>query len=99
MTKTRKNKPVSVLHAGLRYSTAVQQINYPVHDGRPNPCHGLFFFVGSIPAECWDESRNGGAGGSKIYPTEDAAIRAAIAAGAERIQGADCRIIDPANYQ
>ena len=96
--KLRKNRPDSLLHAGLRYTTAVQQINYPEHNGRANPWHGMFFFVGSIPAGCWEDSRNDGRGGSKIYPTEDAAIRAAIAAGAERIQGADCRFIDPAGY-
>ena len=91
--KTRKNRPDSLPHAGLRYATAVQQINYPEHNGRANPWHGMFFFVGSVPAACCDEQ-----GGSKIYPTEDAAIRAAIAAGAVRIQGADCRLIDPASY-
>ena len=85
-------------HAALRFTTAIQQINYPIHNGRANPSHGKFFFVGSIPEECWDPLRNGGAGGSKIYPTEDAAIRAAVAAGAEKIQGVDCRFIDPAAY-
>ena len=72
-----------------RYSTAVQQINNPKNPG----FHGKFFFVGSIPADCYDQARNCGAGGSKIYDTEDAAIQAAIKAGAERIQGADCRMI------
>lgn len=81
-----------------QFSTAVQQINYPFHDGRPNDAHGKFFFVGSIPADCYDESRNGGRGGSRIYDTEDLAIRAAIAGGATRIQGADCRFINPADY-
>lgn len=76
-----------------RYSTAVQQINHPVHKGHPNPAHGMFFFVGSIPAACYDQSRNGGRGGSKLYPTEDAAIQDAIANGATYIQGADCRRI------
>lgn len=81
-----------------RYSTAIQQINYPVHNGNPNPAHGMFFMVGSIPAGCWDATRNNGTGGSKLYGTEDAAIRDAIANGATYIQGADCRRIDPATY-
>ncbi len=33
-----------------KFSTAIQQVNYPMHKGLPNPAHGKFFFVGSIPA-------------------------------------------------
>ena len=65
-----------------RYSTAVQRINYPMHQGKPNPAHGKFIFVGSIPSDCYDMQ----ARCSKRYDTEDDAIRAAIAAGAEVIQ-------------
>ena len=71
------------------FSTAIQQVNYPIHKGQPNPKHGMFFFVGSIPAACYDSER----GGSMFYATEQDAIDAAIAAGAERIQGVDCRRI------
>lgn len=84
-----------MLHTAQRYSTAIQQINYPVHQGRPNPIHGKFMFVGSIPAACWNAEKNNGPfspkGGSKYYDTEAAAILAAADAGAEYIQGADCR--------
>jgi len=73
-----------------KFSTAIQQVNYPIHKGQPNPAHGKFFFVGSIPAACYDSER----GGSKFYATEQDAIDAAIAAGAERIQGVDCRRIN-----
>jgi hypothetical protein len=77
-----------------RFSSAVQQINHPVHQGRPNPAHGMFFIVGSIPDACYDESRNGGRGGSMLYPSEQAAIEALQAAGAPVIQGVDCRVIN-----
>lgn len=76
-----------------RFSSAVQQINFPVYRGQPNPAHGKFFIVGSIPAACYDESRNNGRGGSKLYDTEQQAIDALIDAGATYIQGADCRRI------
>ena len=76
-----------------RFSSAVQQINFPVRNGCPNPAHGKFFIVGSIPAECWDPARNNGAGGSKLYDSEADAIDALIAADAPIIQGADCRVI------
>lgn len=65
-----------------RFSSAVQQVNYPVHNKQPNPAHGKFFIVGSIPMECYDTTRNDGRGGSKFYDTEQAAIDALIAAGA-----------------
>jgi hypothetical protein len=77
-----------------RFPTCVQgPINYPIHQGKPNPAHGKFFFVGAIPAACATED-----GRSLKYDTEDAAIRAAIAAGAERIQDARCRFVDIENY-
>lgn len=76
-----------------RFSSAVQQINHPIHQGRPNPAHGMFFIVGSIPEACYDQSRNNGRGGSVLYPSEQAAIEALQAAGAPCIQGVDCRVI------
>jgi hypothetical protein len=85
---------MAVFMSRQRYSTAIQQINYPMHQGRQNPAHGKFFFVGSIPARCYDETTQQ----SLRYDTEEDAILAAIEAGAEVIQGADCRIIDPNDY-
>ena len=84
---------------GVKFSTAVQKINHPIHNGVPNEAHGKFFFVGSIPQSCYDASRNGGRGGSKIYDTEDSAIKAAIFGGADYIQGVDCVKIDITNYR
>ena len=72
-----------------KMSTAVQQINYPMHRGAPNPSHGKFFIVGSVPAPCYDADR----GRSRIYDTEAEAIAAVIAAGATLVQGADCRVV------
>lgn len=73
-----------------KFPTCVQQVNYPIHKGRPNPKHGLFYFVGSIPAACYDvEGKH-----SHYYQTEQDAIDAAIASGAERIQGVDCRKVN-----
>lgn len=91
-----KTKRVSefAFFSGARFSTAVMRIDYPFHDGRPNPAHGKFFIRGTIPATCWDQDRQD----SIIFETEGHAIRAAIEGGAERIQGADCRIINPADY-
>ena len=77
------------LFSGQRFSTAVQQINYPIHRGQPNPAHGKFFIVGSVPVSC---------DGVK-FDTEEAAIRAVVAAGATVVQGADCRMIDTKEYQ
>lgn len=74
----------SILTAQL--STAVLRINRPIHRGQPNPAHGKFFLVGSVPAACYDASR----GASHIYETEDAAIDAAFSAGATDIQRTDC---------
>ena len=72
-----------------KFPTCIQQVNYPIHLGKPNPAHGKFYFVGSIPAACYDfEKRT-----SKKYDTEQKATDAAIAAGADRIQGVDCRFI------
>jgi hypothetical protein len=79
--------------ATARMPAAVQRINSPMYQGKPNPNDGKFFFVGRIPAACYDPTRNGGRGGSRIYDTEQQAIDAAIAAGADYIQGADCRIV------
>jgi len=70
-----------------KFPTCIQQVDYPIHKGQPNPAHGKFFFVGSIPRDCYDFER----GGSKFYATEQEAIDAALAAGAERIRGVDCR--------
>ena len=72
-----------------KFPTVIQQVNYPIHKGQPNPKHGLFYFVGSIPALCYDSD----AKRSLYYQTEQDAIDAAIAAGAERIQGVDGRRI------
>ena len=66
--------------------TCVQRINHPMHQGKPNPKHGKFFFVGTIPAECYDWQ----AQRSKVYDTEEEALQAAERAGATRIQRADC---------
>jgi hypothetical protein len=70
-----------------KFPTVIMQVNYPIHKGKPNPAHGLFFFVGSIPAACYNHEEKH----SYYYQTEQDAIDAAIAAGAERIQGVDCR--------
>jgi hypothetical protein len=72
-----------------KYPTCIQQVNYPIHKGQPNPKHGMFYFVGSIPLACYDTEKQH----SLYYQTEQEAIDAAIAAGAERIQGVDCRWI------
>jgi hypothetical protein len=72
-----------------KFPTCIQQVNYPMHKGVPNPKHGMFYFVGSIPGECYDHDK----GHSFYYTTEQDAIDAAIAAGAERIQGVDCRFV------
>lgn len=84
--------------SGARFSTAIQQVDYPIHRGQPNPAHGKFFFVGSIPANCYDTTRNGGAGGSRFYDTVDLAIDAAIDGGATHIQRPDCSKVDIAAH-
>ena len=73
-----------------KYSTAIQQINFPFYKGLPNPVHGKFYFVGSIPADCYDEEKKM----SKKYDTEQDAIDAAIAAGADRIQRCNCTFVE-----
>jgi hypothetical protein len=70
------------------YPTCVQKINNP-----GTAWHGQFFFVGSVPAACYDHARNNGRGGSIIYKTEQDAIDAAIKAGATRIQKSDCSFV------
>jgi hypothetical protein len=74
---------------GAKLSTCVQRVDYPMHKGAPNPAHGKFFFVGHIPAECYDVTRNNGRGGSRFYDTEEQAISAAFAAGVESVQRTD----------
>ena len=73
---------MAVLSGG--FSTCIQRVNYPIHKGKANPCHGKFFFVGSIPPGCYDENQR-----SLFYDTEDEAISAARAGGAKRIQRSD----------
>ena len=87
------NEITAFMSRSGNYSTAIQRINHPIHQGKPNQAHGKFFFVGSIPAECYDQSRNNGRGGSKLYDTEQDAINAAIKAGATRIQRSDCSFV------
>jgi len=81
-----------------KFSTAIQQVNYPIHKGQPNPKHGMFFFVGSIPANCYDAEHDNGPfspkGKSKFYATLDEAIAAAKAGGADRIQRPDCSFVE-----
>jgi hypothetical protein len=76
----------------VKYSTAIQQINYPIHQGKPNPAHGKFFIVGSVPVACIDPDT----GRSKTYDTEQQAIDAVVTAGATFVQGTDCRVVYPA---
>lgn len=78
------NRPASA------FPTAIMRINHPIHQGRQNPVHGMFFFVGAIPAACYDQKRCG----SLRYETEEAAIDAAILGGAERIQDTRCAFVD-----
>jgi hypothetical protein len=92
MTMSEMAQAMRMLQGG--FSTALRQINYPMHKGQPNPAHGKFHFVGTIPANCWDETRNGGRGGAVCFDTEDEAIAAAIAGGATRIQRCDCSFVD-----
>lgn len=73
-----------------KFSTVILQVDHPIHKGQPNPSHGRFFFAGSIPANCYNEDT----GRSKTYATQDEAIAAAKAGGAERIQRTDCSFVD-----
>jgi hypothetical protein len=89
-----KFKFAPVIAARSSFPTCVQQINNPVYQGRPNPAHGKFFFVGSIPSACYDhENRR-----SLKYDTEDEAITAAIKGGADRIQRTDYTFVDIASF-
>lgn len=40
-----------------KFSACIQQVDYPIHKGQPNPCHGMFFFVGS-DAALWQAFRD-----------------------------------------
>ena len=73
-----------------KFSTAIQRINYPIHRGQPNPAHGKYFIVGSIPAACYDQSRNDGHGGSMLFGSEAECAAAIEAAGVERYQLCNC---------
>ena len=79
------------------FSTAIQRVNYPMHKGKPNPFHGTYHFVGSIPDNCYDFEHDNGPfspkGASKHYATEQEAIDAAKAGGATRIQRCDCSFV------
>lgn len=69
-----------------KLSTGIQRVNYPIHKGKPNPVHGKYYLVGSIPMGCYDtENRR-----SLYYDTEEEAISAAIASGAEKVQNTKC---------
>ncbi len=77
--------------------TCVQRVDYPIHKGQPNPSHGTYYFVGSIPGHCTEPrptlgNPNGRA--SKHYASESDAITAAIVAGAKRIQRVDCSFVE-----
>jgi hypothetical protein len=71
-----------------QFPTCVQRINYPVHQGKPNPAHGKYFFVGAVPVSCMADGK------SMKYDSEDCAIAAAIVAGATRIQRCDCSFVN-----
>ena len=88
-----------MIHASKLYATAVMRINYPTHKGQPNPKHGWHFLVGTIPAGCWDQTRNDGTGGSRLYETEAAAILDAVRHGAEVVQRCNCTRADVAGIR
>ncbi len=70
---------------GARFATCVMgPIDRPIHEGRPNHAHGKFFLVGSVPASCCSAD-----GRQLKYATEEEAIAAAFAGGAERVQKLD----------
>ena len=72
------------------FPTCVQgPIDYPIHQGKPNPSHGKYYFVGRIPGACYDQEKKC----SKKYDTEELAIQAAIDAGATRIQDSHCKFV------
>ena len=71
------------------FPTAIQRVNHPTHQGEANPVHGMYYFVGRIPGACYDVEKKR----SRFYASEEAAIKAAQAAGAARIQRADCSFV------
>lgn len=80
------NALVQALNSAAKFSTAIRKIDYPIHQGKPNPSHGKFHFVGSIPESCMCPLRRR----SKLYDSEQQAIDDAIAGGATTIQRVDC---------
>lgn len=91
--KTWKGKKMyeigEYLNQSHTYPAAIQKNNCPIYKGKPNPVHGKFYFAGTIPGDCYDFDKKH----SKYYETEEAAITAAIAAGAQRIQRNDCSFV------
>jgi hypothetical protein len=83
---------------GAKMPTIIRQIDYPIHKCKPNPAHGKFHFLGSIPWECTEPdptSLTPDTRRSLKYDTEAQAIEAAIKNGAERIQlMRDCSFVD-----
>ena len=77
------NEVASVVRMLRLMPTAILRVDYPIHKGKPNPIHGKYHLVGSVPAECH----------KVYYETEDAAILAAQAAGATHIQRVDCSFV------
>lgn len=85
--KRMRSELQQVIAMGQRgYSTAIQKIDYPIHQGKPNPVHGWYFLVGSIPASLYDHDRRG----SMRWPTLGEAMAAVESAGVERYQLPDC---------
>jgi len=71
------------------FPTCIRRIDYPIHKGQPNPSHGKYHFVGSVPV-IYAHIR---------FATEQDAIHAAVLAGAERIQRTDNTFVDIATEQ
>lgn len=67
-----------------KLATAIQKIDYPIHKGKPNPSHGKFYFVGSVPINL---------NGLK-FDTETEAIEAARKEGVERLQDHKCKWVE-----
>ncbi len=63
-----------------KLSTAIQQIDYPVSCGKPNPFHGHFFLVGSVPVTLHKQT----------WPTLPEVEAALVSAGVTRWQRPDC---------
>lgn len=80
-----------------KFPTCTKQVDYPVHKGKPNPAHGKFYFVGSIPGNCYDADYDNGPfspkGKSKYYDSEQSAIDAALKGGASQIQRVNCSFV------